>query len=198
MSLEGDISKLNINLGFITSNENKFKEAKKVLEKFNIDLRIIKESLIEIQDDNLENVSKFSLEFAKKKYSGQYLVEDSGLFIKSLNGFPGPYSAYIYRKIGCEGILKLINDANRIAEFRSAISFTRTNGDQVYTFIGVVKGRITFEKKGDKGFGFDPIFMPKNYENTFAEMPIEEKNKISHRGLALKKFAEWYVSYISS
>jgi XTP/dITP diphosphohydrolase len=182
-------------LGFITSNNNKFKEAQRILSAYKIDVKLIKVDLLEVQDDELENVSRFTLEYAKKKFIGKIMVEDSGLFIEDLKGFPGPYSAYIYRRIGCEGILKLLfNINNRYAEFRSAISFTNTNTDmEIKTFTGVVEGQISKEKRGREGFGYDPIFIPEKSENTFAEMDLDDKNRYSHRGLSLKKFAEWYV-----
>jgi len=182
-------------LGFITSNKNKFKEAKRVLSSYKIDVEFIKVDLLEIQDDELENVSRSALEYAKEKFTGKIMVEDSGLFVEELNGFPGPYSAYIYRRIGCEGILKLLfNINNRYAEFRSVISFTNVNTDmKIKTFTGVIEGQISKEKRGREGFGYDPIFIPEKCENTFAEMNLDNKNRYSHRGRSLKKFAEWYV-----
>lgn len=199
MNLEEDTNKLNKNsLVFITSNKNKFIEANRILAEYKIVIEFIKDNLIEVQDDELENISRFTLEYSKKKFIGKIIVEDSGLFIEELNGFPGPYSSYTYRKIGCEGILKLLNNIrNRQAEFRSVISFTNanTNTDRIIkTFTGIVRGKISNEKRGKEGFGYDPIFIPEKSDNTFAEMNLDDKNIFSHRGRSLKKFAEWYIN----
>jgi len=122
------------------------------------------------------------------------IVEDAGLFINTLNGFPGPYSSYVYRTLGIDGTIKLINDKDdKKAEFRSIVAF----GDSsiIKTFQGVVRGMISIQPRGRSGFGFDPIFVPKGSEKTFAEMSLEDKNRYSHRAIALKKFARWYVKY---
>ncbi len=119
--------------------------------------------------------------------------EDAGFFVEALNGFPGPYSSYVYEKIGSEGILKLLNgEDNRAAEFRSAVAYGEPQ-ESIKIFMNKIRGTVTFEKKGTKGFGFDPIFIPNNETRTFAEMSIEEKSDRSHRAGALNKFATWYL-----
>jgi len=117
-------------------------------------------------------------------------MEDSGLFIEKLNGFPGPYSSYVYRKIGCDGILKLLEgEKERDAKFVSIVGFKKDK--LIRIFKGEIVGKISYKKKGTHGFGFDPIFMPENIEKTFAEMNLEEKNLWSHRGRAFKALGEW-------
>ena len=174
---------------FVTSNRGKVKEAKTFLEPLGIKVKQLKITYPEIQADSLEEVVKFGIEWLKDRVPKYFFIEDSGLFIEALNGFPGVYSAYIYKTIGLEGILKLMENAkNRRAYFKSVIGYY--DGD-IHMFTGVVHGVISEEKKGTHGFGYDPIFTPDGYNKTFAEMTTDEKNAISHRGKALKEFHRW-------
>ena len=177
----------------ITRNINKFKEARRVLADYGIATAMLKIKTIEIQDERLENIAKIRAKDALKKCNLPLIVEDAGLFIKHLNGFPGPYSSYVYKTIGYEGILKLLEGVeDRDAHFKSAIAYISPKED-VKVFMGIVEGRIAKEARGESGFGFDPIFEPNGGGGkTFAEMTIDEKNKLSHRSKALKKFAQWY------
>ncbi|RLF42286.1 MAG: non-canonical purine NTP pyrophosphatase, partial [Thermoplasmata archaeon] len=110
----------------------------------------------------------------------------------SLSNFPGVYSAYVFKRIGCKGILKLMEDKkDRYAEFRSVIVY-KEKGKRTKIFIGKCEGEIAFEEKGNRGFGFDPIFIPYGSSKTFGEMDVEEKNKYSHRG----KSVEMLVKYL--
>jgi len=115
-------------------------------------------------------------------------VEDSGLFVPALNGFPGAYSAWVLRKLGNEGILRLLEGKNRDAEFRCAVAFTE--GKEVRLFTGIVEGRVSESIRGNGGFGYDPIFIPERGEKTFAEEP-SLKDSLSHRSRALQKFGEF-------
>lgn len=177
---------------FVTSNINKFAEAKRILSKFNINLIHYNFSYNEIRSEYLEEIAKDAAKKLFKVIRKELIVEDSGLFIDSLNGFPGTYSAWVFKKIGNEGILKLMkNLKNREASFKSCIAFA--SDKCIKTFIGEVRGKISLKIRGNQGFGFDPIFIPKNYKKTFAENE-NLKNKISHRTNALLKFANWYLS----
>jgi len=117
-------------------------------------------------------------------------VEDAGLFIDALNGFPGPYSSYVYRTIGVEGVLKLVEGKSRGAAFVSVIALYHP-GKGVRVFKGMCRGVIAQHPRGFSGFGFDPIFIPEGVGKTFAEMREDEKNKLSHRGEAARKLIEW-------
>jgi XTP/dITP diphosphohydrolase len=178
---------------FATGNLHKFDEAKRVLAKFDIATAMIKTKMSEIQDDDVENIAKISALEAAQRSHLPVIVEDTGLFIEALNGFPGPYSKYVYHTIGMEGILTLLkNRQNRKAYFKSVVAFNDTKG-AAKCFIGVAKGKITKEIRGICGFGFDPIFKPNEKQGkTFGELAVEEKNVISHRSRALRDFAEWY------
>lgn len=178
---------------FATSNKHKFDEAKDILENYGIDLKMVKEKTKEIQDDDLRKIAVHALLKALEKDERPTIIEDAGLFVKTLNGFPGPYSSYVYRVLGVDGILRLMNnEEERDAEFRCVVAF----GDSpsiIKTFQGVVKGTISLQPKGRSGFGFDPIFIPKDSKKTFAEMSLQEKNRFSHRADALRKFSKWYI-----
>jgi len=181
-------------LYFITGNKGKFKEVKK---KFlNLDVEIIQKDLgyPELQADSLEEVALFGADYVQKRFDKPFFLEDAGLFIDSLNGFPGVYSAFIFYKIGCSGVLKLmdkiVND-KRNACFRSVIAYKEPNKD-THLFIGETLGMISSKELGDNGFGYDPIFIPKDEKKTFAQMEIEEKNQLSHRGKSLNKFLDFF------
>jgi XTP/dITP diphosphohydrolase len=178
---------------FVTSNVNKFLEARRVLTEYKIATAKLKVEAVEIQDDNLENIAKYSAQDAVKNCGLPVFVEDAGLFVKVLCGFPGPYSKYVYKTVGVKGILKLMNNSkSRDAYFLSTVAFASPKMKPV-CFVGKVKGKISFQERGNEGFGYDPIFVPtEGNGRTFAEMTTDEKNIYSHRGRALREFAEWY------
>jgi XTP/dITP diphosphohydrolase len=180
---------------FVTTNVHKFQEAHRVLSKYRIATAMLRVGAIEIQDDNPKNIAKASAMDAVKNSGLPIFVEDAGIFIKALNSFPGPYSSYVYRTVGIKGILKLMKNIKiRDAYFQAVIAFSSPTEEPI-CFTGRVKGRISLENRGTSGFGYDPIFEPsKGDGRTFAEMSTEEKNKLSHRAKALKKFGEWYIS----
>ena len=172
---------------FASSNIHKYEEAEKILAEFGIKLEFFKTDLVEIQDESL---SKIALKKALDAYSTcekPVIVEDDGLFIDSLSGFPGPFSAYVFKTIGNNGILKLIG-SNRDAQFRAIIAFYDSNKKPML-FESNVVGKISKNIQGT-GWGFDPIFIPEKQNKTYAE--LAEKNKMSHRYESLKKFANWF------
>ena len=174
---------------FITSNEGKFVEAKKIAEKYGVKIEWKKMEYLEPQGSDLIEIAKKSAELLSEKIKKPFFIEDSGLFINALNGFPGPYSSFVFKTIGNEGILKLMeNETNREAYFLAVIAYF---DKEVHTFVGKVDGEISREIRGNKGFGYDPIFL--YGDRTFAEMG-EEKNEVSHRRKALEKFFKWYAN----
>ena len=172
---------------FASSNKNKYLEAKKILEEFDISLGFFKCNLLEIQSDKLEDIAIQKTKNAFHLCKKPVIIEDDGLYIDSLNGFPGPYSSYVFQTIGNKGILKITN-TKRNASFRSIIAYSDSK-HKGKLFKGKVSGKISKSLKG-KGWGYDPIFIPSKQSKTFAE--LEDKNNISHRYLALKKFASWF------
>ena len=177
---------------FITSNKGKTIEAKQKLSSVGID--VIQKNLgyPEIQADSLEEVATYGVECIQKKSDKSFILEDAGLFIDGLGGFPGVYSAYIFYTIGCEGILKLMKGMDdRKATFRSVFAYGQAVS-KTKLFVGECKGTIAETMKGDNGFGYDPIFTPENSTKTFAEMTTEEKNKHSHRGKSIDKLLDFF------
>lgn len=179
----------------VTTNKEKAREFQEIFQPYNLKYRVEPLRTREIQSIDLKEVAIESALYAYDILREPVMVEDAGLFINMLNGFPGPYSSYVYRTIGVKGVLKLLeNFEDRRAKFISVIAFYSpfTN---LKIFIGEVEGEIAYEVRGESGFGFDPIFIPLDGDGrTFAEMSIEEKNKISHRGRSARKFAEWISS----
>ena len=176
-------------LAFVTSNPGKVEEARRYFEGLGVRVYQLKMSYPEIQADTLEEVAEYAVEWLSRKLEGPFFLEDSGLFVDALSGFPGVYSAYVYRTIGYRGILKLLEgEPNRRAFFKSVLAYW---DGELHLFTGEVHGRIVHEPRGTGGFGFDPVFVPDGLDKTFAEMTTEEKNMVSHRGNALRAFSNW-------
>ncbi len=175
-------------LYFATSNKHKFAEAKEILpgiSHFNF-------SHNEIRSDSLEEIALEAVGAAYLQIKKPVFVEDTGLFVEALNGFPGAFSAWVLGKIGCEGILRLMqSEKSRAASFKTCIAFT--DGKIAKTFSGECKGSIANKQHGKNGFGYDPIFVPEGYEKTFAEAP-EIKKKVSHRYNALMQLKDYLGS----
>jgi XTP/dITP diphosphohydrolase len=180
----------------VTGNIHKFNEARFVLGEFGLSTAMLSTETVEIQADNIEDVARVSAKDAARKCCLPIIVEDAGLFIEAFNGFPGPYSSYVFQTVGTKGILKLMEDMEkRSAFFESVVAFYSPKLKSPKCFHGKIEGRITEQISGLRGFGFDPIFLPeKGRGKTFAEMSIGEKNEFSHRAKALRRFADWHVS----
>lgn len=176
---------------FVTSNKGKFIEAEKKFRELKINIIQKDFGYPEIQADTLLDVAKYGVTYLKKKLDKPFILEDAGIFIDSLEGFPGVYSKYVYYTIGCKGILKLIEEENnRNAVFRSVYAYN--NKDETKFFTGICKGCISDKIIGTKGFGYDPIFIPNGSDKTFAQMDVSRKNSFSHRGKALDKLVDFF------
>jgi XTP/dITP diphosphohydrolase len=166
-----------------------------ILSEFNIAVGMLRVKNLEIQSDSLMEIAQTSVIDAFNRCHLPLIVEDAGLFVDALKGFPGPYAAYTYKTISNPGLMKLMeNVENRKATFRSAIAYYDEQS-QLVCFEGESAGRISKDERwgaGKSGFGFDPIFEPSGRRKTFAEMALEKKNQVSHRANAIRKFAEWY------
>jgi XTP/dITP diphosphohydrolase len=174
---------------FATGNRHKVEEASYILAKKDISIVQVDCSYPEIQSDDLEEIASFGAKWAAEHLQQPVMVDDSGIFIEALHGFPGPYSAYVQRTLGNQRILRLMEgEENRRAVVKSVIGYC-VPGECAHTFTGVIEGVIARCERGSFGFGFDPIFEVGG--RTLAEMTPEEKNAISHRARALEKFAEW-------
>lgn len=177
-------------LSFVSSNRHKYDEVRLVLDDLDIRTRFVESDLLEVQSDSLADIAGAKARDAFSKFETPVLVEDDGLFIDALGGFPGPYASYAFERIGVRGILDLLRHHNdRRARFVSVMVHVSSEGDR--TFEAAVPGAISDGARGD-GWGYDPIFAPAGSVKTFAEMAGPEKAGVSHRTMALQKFARWW------
>jgi len=170
-------------LKIVTSNLGKVEEFRKAFADAGIGTEHVPAAYDEIQTADLEEVVRWGMRELRNKGMKNFIIDDSGLFIDSLKGFPGVYSSYVQKTVGNDGIIDLMRGRkDRGAEFRCCIGCDIKGETIVVT--GVCRGRIMKKELGTEGFGFDPIFSADG-ERTFAELPMEEKNVISHRGIAI-------------
>lgn len=182
---------------FATNNQNKLKEVRKALPEINVlSLKEVQcfEELPE-EKDTLEGNAQQKAEYVYTKYGLPCFADDTGLIIQALNGEPGVYSAR-YAGLECDSeknmdlvLEKLAETEHRQAYFKTVVCFF--NGEGPKLFDGVVEGSILRERMGKDGFGYDPIFRPLGYDLSFAQMSIQQKNEISHRGIAVRKFIQF-------
>ncbi|MGA8542545.1 MAG: non-canonical purine NTP pyrophosphatase [Thermoplasmata archaeon] len=173
-----------IDVTFVSTNPGKYREVRELLRPYGIRVRWKRRELPEPQADDLERVVESKLD-AVREIPGYVLVEDSGLFIPSLKGFPGVYSAHFLRTWKFGPIFELLRGRRRSAYFRAVAGVQR--GRRRWTFAGEVRGEISRSPRGRGGFGYDPIFIPTGWDRTFAQGTADEKNAISHRARAIRQ-----------
>ncbi|MCI4364584.1 MAG: non-canonical purine NTP pyrophosphatase [Thermoplasmata archaeon] len=175
---------------FVSRNAGKVPETRETLRPYGVTLRWRRKEFIEPQAARLEEVVRAKLHEVEG-WAGYVLVEDSGFFIPSLNGFPGVYSAHVLEAWGFTPILELLRSRPREAYFRTVAGLRR--GRSEWLFVGEVRGTVARRPAGHGGFGYDPIFLPRGWKRTFAEATPEEKNGISHRARAMRKVGKFLV-----
>ncbi|MCB0835917.1 MAG: non-canonical purine NTP diphosphatase [Bacteroidetes bacterium] len=185
---------------FGTNNQNKLQEIRQILdEKYEVlSLKDLgKQMDVEETETTLEGNAILKATTYYHHTGIPCFADDTGLEVEALNGAPGVYSAR-YAGENCsyddnvnKMLREMIGKENRKAQFRTVIAFY--DGSQTLTFDGIVNGQIIQERRGTNGFGYDPIFLPEGYQETFAELSSEVKNSISHRGKAVRKFAEFIL-----
>jgi XTP/dITP diphosphohydrolase len=186
---------------FATNNQHKLDEIRKITEG---KIEILSLNDIDSNDEieetgsTLEENALIKARFIKNKYGYDCFAEDTGLEVEALENAPGVYSAR-YAGDACrdeDNIKKLLDNlkgiANRKARFRTVIALLMNNEE--YFFEGEIKGHIIDEKRGSAGFGYDPIFVPEGYDQTFAELGEEIKNRISHRSIATQKLVDFLLT----
>ena len=188
-------------LVFATHNLKKLEEVKSMLPK-GIKLLSLSdigctEEIMETEE-TLEGNAILKAKYISSNYGYNCFADDTGLLVEALNGAPGVYSArYAGTGIAQDNIKKLLKalqtTVDRKAHFKTVIALAYD--DQIHLFDGIVKGEITSEVHGGGGFGYDPVFRPQGYQKTFAELPLAIKNKIGHRGKALKQLLEFLKNY---
>ncbi|WP_251341655.1 non-canonical purine NTP pyrophosphatase [Haloplanus halophilus] len=206
-------------LRYVTTNPGKVREVREYLDDGSVSQ--LDFDYPEIQAPTLEPIAARGAREAYRHAGDPVLVDDAGLFVDALDGFPGPYTAYVEEKLGIERVSALARDAADPARaaFRCVLAYCDGEpfdaspdpidrgdraaaaaadgeddadaGPPVKLFEGAVRGRLV-EPRGDEGFGYDPVF--EHEGTTFAEMGPAKKNAVSHRGRALSKFAEWYAT----
>lgn len=192
-----------------TKNKDKIREIKNIIKGYDVKIKTFLDfnDFIDIEEDRLtieENSQKKAIEISKHKrlYA---IADDTGLFVDALNGRPGVYSSryagknasYIDNNIKLLKELEGIKTEKRTATFRCAITLAGPSGKYI-TVVGEIKGYILNEMKGNNGFGYDPLFYIPEYDMTFAQMPLELKNKISHRADALNKIKPYLIDLIKN
>jgi XTP/dITP diphosphohydrolase len=144
----------------------------------------------EYRHDDVGEIAKNKASYAFSLVKKPLVVDDTAFYIEALSGFPGPYAAYVFHKLGNRGILKLMEgEKDRSAHFETAIAYADSSG--IMLFYGTMAGTLV-EPRGRDGFGYDPIFEYKG--KTLAEIPIGEKSRISHRAMALANLREWLMA----
>lgn len=185
-------------LVFATNNLNKLKEVQSLLPKHIKLLSLADinctEDIPETQPTIIGNAIQ-KAEYLKNNYGYDCFADDTGLEVKALNGEPGVFSARYagLQRNAKDNMNKLLTELesknDRSAQFKTVIAL-QLNGE-THTFTGICKGEITTEKHGDKGFGYDPIFKAEGFTKTFAQLPLNEKNKVGHRGKAVRKLVSF-------
>lgn len=188
-------------LVFASNNLNKIKEIQSILNG-SIQLLSLEEigchEEIPETADTIEGNAILKADYVTQKYGYDCFADDTGLEVTALNGEPGVYSARYAgeQRNADDNMDKLLNalkdKSDRSAQFKTVIALN-LNGEQ-HLFTGLAKGEITFSKAGNHGFGYDPIFQPENYSETFAELSSDIKNKISHRAKATKQLIDFLNS----
>ena len=178
-------------INLVTSNLSKVKEFKAILGN-TIKINHIKKIYRELRSDDPQEIAKESAKRLANELKKPIVVEDSGLFIKALNDFPGTCSAYIHKRIGLKGILKLMENVDdRTCVYKSAVSYCEP-GKEPVSFLGEEEGTIAKEEKGSHGFGHDSIFIPESSEKTYGELENCENLK-RFRKLAAEKLKDYLL-----
>ncbi|MDD2472767.1 MULTISPECIES: RdgB/HAM1 family non-canonical purine NTP pyrophosphatase [unclassified Methanoculleus] len=173
-------------LAVVTSNANKAREVAAYFGGL-LEVEHVALECPEIRHADVGEIARGKAEFAYRTLARPLIVDDTGLFIDALEGFPGPCAAYVQDTIGNAGVLNLMDGVeNRNARFETAIAFAREDGIRI--FRGILPGTIV-APRGEGGFGYDPIFAYGG--RTLAEMPLAEKSRLSHRARALEAFRVW-------
>ncbi len=160
---------------YVTNNWAKIESARKALEPLGFEIDNIKMETPEIQADDVTEVSKYSAKWAAEKLNVPVLKNDSGLFVKALNGFPGVYTHYAEDTIGEDGLLKLMEGIeDRRAYFKESIAYC-IPGKEPVVFEGITKGRIDIKKSGTYGWAWDFVFIPEGEEKTLACFPDDQR-----------------------
>lgn len=171
---------------FITGNKNKLAELRAFIpgiEQLDIDLN-------EIQTTDAKAIIEAKIKEAYQHHQGTFIVEDTSLYFESLNGLPGPLIKWFIKSLGREGLYNLAHNSGNVKATAKTLIGLSNGPDDIHYFEGSIGGKIVFPR-GETAFGWDPIFQPEGYNQTFAEMSPDQKNEISHRRRAVDKLLEY-------
>lgn len=173
---------------FVTGNKNKLREAQEILGS---DLENIDIDLPEIQEIDSNLIVKDKARRAYDEIGKPVIIEDTGLYFDAMNGFPGALIKWVMKTVGVDGVCKMLEGYfNRSGYAKTVLCYY--DGEEYHLFKGVIGGRIPLSPVGENSFGWDPCFIPKGHNKTFAQMSAEEKNEISMRKIAFEKLREFF------
>jgi XTP/dITP diphosphohydrolase len=179
----------------VTQNRYKVMELRPLFEKYNIIFSSTNLEKLEIRSESVDDVAISAARHAFITLKRPVIVDDTGLYLPALSGFPGAYAAFVLKSIGNTGILRLLEkEEDRSASFVTAVGYC--DEDHLESFVGEVKGSIAYKPAGEGGFGYDPIFIPNGFDKTYAQLTLDEKVGISHRTRAFTAFLDWYSSTV--
>ena len=187
---------------FFSNNKNKIIEIKKIFKKFKLEILSLNDLNISNEPEEtgktFEENAKIKSDYGFNKTGIPCFADDSGICIESLNWKPGVLSKRFLNNFksneACfESIIKSTKNSRQTAYFKTSISLT-VKGNQNVIFNGKIDGKISEQPKGGYGFGYDPVFIPKNYNKTLAELSTKEKNEISHRSIAVTKLINFLIN----
>lgn len=177
-----------MNITFVTGNEFKARETEEILA---MNLEISKIELDEIQELDLEKVALHKLNQAYDILKKPVMIDDVSFEVGIWNNFPGPLIKWMLKAGGGPSLLLKLLEGKKDRSARARLAIGFHDGKKSHLFFGEARGTVALEIRGDNGFGWDRVFIPEGYDQTFAEMPIELKNSISHRGRALAQFQDF-------
>jgi XTP/dITP diphosphohydrolase len=179
----------------VTQNRHKIVELKPLFQSRGVRFATTSIEKMEIRSERVEEIAIAAARHAFITLKRPVIVDDTGLYISALGGFPGAYAAFVLRSIGNDGILRLLKDkTDRTAVFRTAVGYC--DEDHLESFAGEMKGSIAENPVGEGGFGYDPVFVPEGFQKTYAQLALEEKISISHRTRAFAAFLDWYTGLL--
>lgn len=180
-------------LYFATGNPNKVEEFREALQGTGVTVQHLHIDLDEIDAEDVEDVAQQKAKdaYQEEKPDGLVIVDDTGLYVNALNGFPGSHASFFLQKCGINGLLTLLDgEDNRKAYFKTSIAVYDPKEDSVTVLSGTCRGWIAHEPKGSGGFGYDSVFIPDDHDRTFAE-DTAHKADISHRTRAIERIVDW-------
>jgi len=179
---------------FVTTNKNKFREAKEILAPLeDTQIKQAKVKILEIQSMDAKKIVEDKAKKAYEKLKKPVIVEDTSLHIRSWKNFPGPFIAWVVKTIGIDGVCRMVG-LDKKARAEAYVAYY--DGKKMRIFSGSIDGRIARKPKGKRRFDWDRIFIPAGHSKTFAEMKIEDKNRISHRMKAFVKLRNYLAAGI--